>query len=74
MGGVFDLTGKLCSKHGSISHVNLYGSVLGTVWIYMVNSLEIFTELSVSSYCRSAFNQNKLVDGDYHMERASILS
>jgi hypothetical protein len=40
---------------------NMYGSllgtfVLGTVWTYMVSSLEMFTALSDSMYCRSAFN------------------
>jgi hypothetical protein len=36
--------------------------------------LEMFTELNDGLYCRSAFNQNEVVKGDYHMGRESILS
>jgi hypothetical protein len=82
MDGAFDMGRKLCSSYGSTKPCELddiYGSPLGTsvlglVWIYMVSSLELFTELNDSLYCRSTFNQSELVKGDYHMERESILS
>ena len=79
---VFDMSRKLCSSHGSTKPcepVDICGSLLGTfvlgmVWTYMVSSLEMFTELNDGLYCRSAFNQNEVVKGDYHMGRESILS
>jgi hypothetical protein len=48
--------------------------ILGAVWICMVISLEIFTDLNDGLDCGSVLSCGELVKGDFHMGKVSGMS